>query len=40
MGCDADGIGRVTGGGEKSQLIQELVNGGAEAPGLGVCTRE
>lgn len=40
VGCDVDGIGRVTGGGEKSQLIQELFNGGAEAPGLGVCTRE
>ena len=40
VGSDVDGIGRVTGEGEKSQLIQELFNGDAEAPGLGVCTWE
>lgn len=37
MKRDVDGIGRVTVEGEKSQLIQELLNEAAEAPGLGVC---
>ena len=37
---DVDGIGRVTVEGEKSQLVQELLNEDAEAPGLGVCMWE